>query len=293
VTIIALIGSVFSPYYASARRRGPAPAEAFCALNVVFYGPGNKHWAMTERGAGDLARTPDQLQIGPSSLHWENGALVIDICEVTVPWPRRIRGRVTLYPQSAQPTAFALDGAGRHRWWPAAPVARVEVSMQKPALSWQGPGYFDCNWGDEPLEDCFTSWNWSRSHLADGSTAVLYEPIETNGDTRLLAWQFHPDGGHSALPVGPVSNLPRTAVWRIERCSRAALQTAPTVIKTLEDTPFYARTLLATELLGESTVAVHESLSLDRFRRRWVQHLLPFRMPRRGRPSGTGSGLDD
>jgi carotenoid 1,2-hydratase len=27
--------------------------------------------------------------------------------------------------------------------------------------------------------------------------------------------------------------------------------------------------------------AVHESLSLDRFRSRWVQYLLPYRMPRR------------
>jgi len=33
-------------------------------------------------------------------------------------------------------------------------------------------------------------------------------------------------------------------------------------------------------LLGESVTAMHESLSLDRFRARWVQMLLPFRMPR-------------
>jgi len=32
---------------------------------------------------------------------------------------------------------------------------------------------------------------------------------------------------------------------------------------------------------------VHESLSLERFDSRWVQALLPFRMPRwRGRPRG-------
>ena len=51
----------------------------------------------------------------------------------------------------------------------------------------------------------------------------------------------------------------------------------------LEDTPFYARSLLATTLLGEPVTAVHESLSMLRFRQRWVQYLLPFRMPRRAR----------
>jgi carotenoid 1,2-hydratase len=41
--------------------------------------------------------------------------------------------------------------------------------------------------------------------------------------------------------------------------------------------------VLSQRLLGEDVIAVHESLSLDRFRSRWVQALLPFRMPRRAR----------
>jgi carotenoid 1,2-hydratase len=41
--------------------------------------------------------------------------------------------------------------------------------------------------------------------------------------------------------------------------------------------------VLSSRLLGEEVNAVHESLSLDRFRTRWVQTLLPFRMPRRAR----------
>jgi carotenoid 1,2-hydratase len=52
------------------------------------------------------------------------------------------------------------------------------------------------------------------------------------------------------------------------------------VVQTLEDAPFYARSVVASQLQGESVNAVHESLSLDRFRSGWVQVLLPFRMPR-------------
>jgi len=52
------------------------------------------------------------------------------------------------------------------------------------------------------------------------------------------------------------------------------------VLRTYEDTPFYARSLLATEHDGLPATAMHESLDLDRFASRWVQCLLPFRMPR-------------
>ena len=51
--------------------------------------------------------------------------------------------------------------------------------------------------------------------------------------------------------------------------------------ETLEDSPFYARSVVSASLLGERADAVHESLSLDRFRAGWVRLLLPFRMPRR------------
>ena len=76
--------------------------------------------------------------------------------------------------------------------------------------------------------------------------------------------------------------LPATPIWRIGRGTGAERGMAR-VQRTLEDTPFYARSLLATTLLGERVTAVHESLSMLRFRQRWVQVLLPFRMPRRAR----------
>jgi carotenoid 1,2-hydratase len=49
---------------------------------------------------------------------------------------------------------------------------------------------------------------------------------------------------------------------------------------TLEDTPFYARSVLETEVFGKRATAMHESLSLTRFSKPWVQAMLPFRMPR-------------
>jgi carotenoid 1,2-hydratase len=52
-------------------------------------------------------------------------------------------------------------------------------------------------------------------------------------------------------------------------------------LQTLEDGPFYVRSLLRSQVLGQSVLAMHESLSLQRFSAGWVQMMLPFRMPRR------------
>ncbi len=67
LTIIAFIGSVFSPYYAWSREKDPF---AHCAMNVVLYGkPGR--FAMTERKAGSLHRSADHIAIGPSAMEWD------------------------------------------------------------------------------------------------------------------------------------------------------------------------------------------------------------------------------
>jgi carotenoid 1,2-hydratase len=88
-------------------------------------------------------------------------------------------------------------------------------------------------------------------------------------------------GRAAAFPPPPRHELGRTAIWRIPRATRAEVPDGAGLAATLEDTPFYARSVLRTRLLGEATTAVHESLELDRFALPIVQAMLPFRMPRR------------
>jgi carotenoid 1,2-hydratase len=63
---------------------------------------------------------------------------------------------------------------------------------------------------------------------------------------------------------------------------QARADDTPQVARTLEDTPFYARSLLRLSLAGQRSDAIHETLDVDRLRMPAVQCLLPFRMPRRG-----------
>jgi carotenoid 1,2-hydratase len=271
---------VFSPYYAWRRRRpGAAPAEQHNALNLSLYGRGGKRWAMTERGESSLQRSRDSLVIGPSALRWEGTRLAIDVDEWTAPWPTRLRGRIVVEPLALPDHVEPLDDAGRHRWCPIAPVARVDVDLVRPAWRFSGPAYVDSNFGDRPLADDFDRWDWSRAHLPGNRCAVLYDVQRRDGSERSLALRFGADGSVQRFAPPPTATLPLTR-WSIGRRTRS--DGGAGVERTLEDGPFYARSLLRARWLGEPVVAVHESLSLRRFESAWVQALLPFRMPRRG-----------
>ncbi len=111
LTIIAFIGSVFSPYYALARGLGRGDPLNHCALNVALYGS-RKRWALTERTRADLVRDETSLTIGPSKLDWDGTALTIEIDEVTVPLPSRIRGTVRVWP-TATVERMLLSGRKR------------------------------------------------------------------------------------------------------------------------------------------------------------------------------------
>ncbi len=269
---------MFSPYYALARVRGSGDPLQHCALNVALYGDGFKRWALTERRSASVRRSRSTLAIGPSSLSWDGTALTIAIDEITFPLPSRIRGTVRLVPAGLCSHVIALDRDGRHLWSPIAPCAQVDVALDAPALRWSGAGYLDTNAGDAPLETAFSRWHWSRSSVP-GATLVHYDVDRRDGSNLAFSTRFDRSGSVEPMRVPPRVALPRTA-WGIARSTRADPGRKVSIAKTFEDTPFYARSLLAIEGDRATGTAMHESLSLDRFRSGWVKWLLPFRMPR-------------
>jgi carotenoid 1,2-hydratase len=278
ITIIAFIGTVFSPWYALARRAdggtGGDPQD-HCCLNVVLYGAPSR-WAMTDRRRDALRRGADTLQIGPSSLEWDGTTLTVRIEEVTAPLPSRLRGTVRLRPAALSTRSFMLDSDGRHSWQPIAPRSRVEVELDSPALRWSGAAYFDTNAGSAPLEQDFRGWDWCRAALP-GETAILYNAQRRDGTDISLALRATDDGRLEDFTPPPATELPRT-LWRLRRPTRA--EGPARVVRTLTDAPFYSRSEIHTRLLGQDAPAVHESLSLDRFRSPAMYLMLPWRVPR-------------
>lgn len=272
----------------AAGRGNQADPLDHCCINVALYGLGPrrgfKRWTMTERGKRHVGRSDREFVVGPSQLRWNGQSLLIDLCEVGAPVPHRVVGQVVVHPDWLSPARFALDEHARHHWGPIAPMARVEVRMQHPALSWQGHAYLDSNCGSEPLnkpvEPAFSEWDWSRTALPGERCAVVYDVRQSGqnntGADRLLALQFHRDGVEPFEAPGR-HPLPRTG-WRVRRAMRA--DEGPTVVQTLEDTPFYSRSVLQTTLQGHAGLTMHESLSVPRLTSWLVQSMLPWKMPR-------------
>jgi carotenoid 1,2-hydratase len=209
-------------------------------------------------------------------MHWSGQDLVMDINEIGAPLPRRVRGQIRLTPSAWNERRFAIDGNGLHGWMPIAPMARVECVFRDPAMNWSGHGYWDTNAGDEPVARGFKSWDWSRADQ-HGHCVALYDAITADGSTRQIATRFSTKGHEDFTPPPRVS-LPPTS-WGIKRQTQAD---GPVEVRhTLENTPFYARSLLKTTLGGKPALAMHETLDVGRFDTAIVRMMLPFRMPRR------------
>ena len=240
---------------------------------------------MTERAARHVERGRAHFRIGPSALRWRDGWLEIEIDEVANPLPRRVRGTVRVQLGALSSFVAALDDAGRHRWGPIAPCARVQVRLDSPCLGWEGHAYVDSNEGDEPISEPFTTWDWMRATLRDGSCVVAYDVRQSQGrGDRLIGRRFFPSGEDAPVELPARLSLPSTR-WGIARHVR----TEPTtegqglaMLRTLEDTPFYARGVVHARLCGETVQAMHETLDAGRFASPVVQLMLPWRMPRRG-----------
>jgi carotenoid 1,2-hydratase len=236
---------------------------------------------MTERGQRHVQREARSFTLGRSRIEWRDDTLVVDLDERSVPVPHRVRGRVRLRPMGLSTFHTPLDANGRHRWGPIAPCARVEVELTHPDLRWQGHAYFDSNEGDEPIERAFVRWDWLRAPLPDGRCAVLYDVLTRDGEPHLIGARFAPDGSDTPFMLRQRQRLPPTRWWRVDR--RVPVDTAPAFVQqTLEDTPFYARSLLRVSLRDEPTDAIHETLDVTRLCSPAVQWMLPWRMPRVG-----------
>jgi len=239
---------------------------------------------MTERGRSALHRDATSFTVGPSALQWDGKVLTLDFDEISLPWinthalPRRIRGSVTVRPSTVTDQVYDIDAVGAHKWWPIAPDSRIEVDAD--GVRWSGEGYIDCNWGTRGLEEDFHRWDWSRGTLEEGGTVILYDTYRRDGTHGLIAIRF--DGQGRATPFDAPDSVPvKRGLWGVDRSIACDPGHAPRVVKTLEDGPFYTRSIIETRLSGQDARMMHESFSGDRFGSRLVKLMLPFRMPRR------------
>ncbi|MEM7081595.1 MAG: carotenoid 1,2-hydratase [Pseudomonadota bacterium] len=273
LVVIAFVGSVFSPFYKRAVARGRADPMQYCAINVALYSRQHARWVMTEPHPSKVERGADHFYLGNTQLVYRQDAIEIIVNDRAAPLPFKVQGRIVVHPHSLTSTEYELDARRQHRWWPVSPRTRVELEFEKPDIRWSGDGYFDSNQGDEPLHEGFNDWHWSRTHERD-HTRIEYHARDRHDAPSALSLQIRDDGQIAKSQPAVACQLPATRLWRAPRT--AHLMASPKISQTLEDTPFYARSLLSTG--ADRSHTMHESLSLARFRANWVTTLIPFRM---------------
>jgi carotenoid 1,2-hydratase len=243
---------------------------------------------MTERGRSSLVRDSRRLAIGKSVMTMHDGRLLIDFEETALPWPGQralpkvIRGTIEMVPDVACTQVFPLDADGHHIWSPRMPRATASIACAAlPGGGWNGRAYHDMNYGDRPIEQDFTGWDWARgSDGPDGDTIILYDAALQQGGRRRLALRCAGSDDLEPLEMPGRQELPR-AFWGVRSGIACDDGLWPQRRLTLEDTPFYTRALVDTTIAGRSVAMVHETLDCRRLAHPVVRLMLPFRMPRR------------
>ncbi len=279
LSLIAFIGTEFSPWYAWSGRKDP---ENHVCLNVAMSGPGAT-FAMTDRGRAALRREAGHLTLGPSSLRWDGEALTIAVDErAGFPRPGRVRGTVRLIPHAVTEVELPLTADGAHVWRPFAPAARIEVDLDVPGWTWEGHGYFDGNFGIRAMEADFDHWNWARFPTDDGGALCVYDAVLRGGGVRRAAMRFGPDGSAAHVDAPDAVPMARTR-WGLERGLRADPGTTPRALRSMLDAPFYARATVETTIGGERLSGVHEIIDLRRYANPAIRPMIAFRVARRAR----------
>lgn len=275
IVVIALLGNPFSPRFARARAEGSAHALDHCAMNVALDAPGARRWALTERTRDSVRRDATHVAIGRSSMRQlDSGDIVVDVDERSAPWGSQIRGRIHFEPRIVRDQVVELDDAGEHDWCPRYPLGRVVVDLVEPRLRFSGTGYLDENSGVRPLETAFDRWSWSRV-ATDDEVGIAYDVALRGGRRRSHGLRLSKHGA-SPFDAAFEGDLGRTR-FALPRPLKSEAGDA-TLVRTLEDGPFYARSVVETTLGGRRAHGMHETVCLERFSSRWVQFLLPFRM---------------
>lgn len=267
---IFMVGSLFSPRYAVAARRGGRPLE-HCAVNFALYERGvRRRWVLSEYSRVEQVDARC-LRIGRSTLRYgEDGSVRMVVDERTAPWGRRVCASLVLEPLTPRMDELRLVPGLPHYWQPLAPRARAWMKVESEGLEAEGLGYHDTNHGEELLGSRLPGWHWTRTHHAE-VTVVDYHLPDGVPSVRVTG---HPDGVwcERGVVTPPEARPMSLTGWGLRVPSR--LHAGNVVLgepRLLESSPFYARV----EARVQGFDALGEVADFRRFHSpliRWMAH---------------------
>jgi carotenoid 1,2-hydratase len=273
---IFMVGSLFSPRYSVAARRGGLPRE-HCAVNFALYHRGSRqHWVLSEYRSMEQ-ESAYQLRIGRSTLSYSGEKVLMEVDERTAPWGRPVKARLVLEPVTPVGDEVQLVPGLPHWWQPVAPRTRALLEVDTEGVRAEGVGYHDTNHGSEQLGMRLSGWHWSRTH---GTHQTVVDYLLPNGVAPVRVTAAPGRVQCERGPHGEVLPTWRTG-WglQVPRHLRAGniVVGAP---RLLESSPFYARV----EAHHEGLNTLGEVADFRRFHSPLIRWMAHFRTRVEGRP---------
>ncbi|RJS24145.1 carotenoid 1,2-hydratase [Corallococcus sp. H22C18031201] len=267
---IFMLGSLFSPRYSAAARRGGRPAE-HSAVNFALYHEGTREaWVLSEYPEARV-EAPGRLAIGRSSLTYaDDGAVRMEVVDWTAPWGRPVRARLLLEPLTPAGEEVTLAPELPHYWRALAPRARARLEVETLGVAVEGLGYHDTNHGEELLGERLSGWHWTRTHRADSTVVDYHLP------GRFPALRLTASATAVSCARGPTSERRSTYVssWGLRIPERLDAGPAPLgEPRLLESSPFYARL----ELRERGLDSLGEVADFRRFHSPFIRWMAHFR----------------
>ena len=250
----------------------PAPIRSIIARSTSRSMARRKRWAMTERGAAAVAARrrrardrPERAGLGRQRADDRHRrghrAAAAPHPRPGAPDPARARRASTVRARCRRPAPLVADRAER----------RVEVDARAPGAALAGRRLSRHQRGRRAAGATPSRrWHWSRAQSARRHGGALRRRRRATARAPSLALRFDPRGGvHPFESPAAAPRLPRTG-WRIARATRSERRRR-TVAPHAGRHAVLRAVAVSPRLLGEPATAMHESLSLDRFRAQWCR----------------------
>jgi carotenoid 1,2-hydratase len=268
---IFMVGSLFSPRYSVAARRGGRPLD-HCAVNFALYHHGvRRRWVLSEYPLASMEQGR-VLRIGRSRLEYaEDGSVRMEVDERCAPFGGTVRASLHLEPLAPSAEEVQLVPGLPHWWRALAPRARARLVVASEGVKAEGMGYHDTNHGGELLGARLPGWSWARTHGPE-QTVVDYHLPEGVAPLRVTAGAL---GTQCERGEARVESQPTSLTgWGLRVPAR--LRAGNRVVgapRLLESSPFYARV----EAREGALDALGEVADFRRFHSPFIRWMAHFR----------------
>ncbi len=271
--IIFYDGNPFSTRYIKHSEKKVMDPSEFPAISISIYKKGKPiYYSFTEADKSEADFSTENIEghvlANSFSGSFEDGELCYHIkLQESLPTGDHLQAELKFKGRKGV-EGFTQQRDEDHLW--NLIQSRAEVSgsfmVNGKKLNFQGSGYHDHNYGDEPMDRSFTDWYWGRFHFGDKS--LVYYVMNKKEGQDYRAWIFDREGKMETEFNDISYDTFRTNFFGLKSARKLKLsgkQINATIqlSKILDNGPFYQR--FRSELVLQQGESLHSAYGISEY----------------------------